>query len=343
MLIPLRGALVLLVLFLAGCQPQDNKADFEYRGLALGTSFSIKVTKMPPGIQKENLKNKLDSLIDLVNQQMSTYIESSELSRFNQSRSTDWQPVSEDLVKVVKLALAVSEWSEGAFDVTVGPLVNLWGFGPDPRTQKAPLPDAITKAKSRIGYQFLEVRQAPPALRKRKADVYVDLSAIAKGYAVDKLAEYLDSIGVEGYLIEIGGELRLKGFSPRGEPWRIAIEKPKVNVRQIQKVLVLTDISLATSGDYRNYFEVNGQRFSHTIDSRSGRPISHRLASVTVLSHTTTQADALATALLVLGPERGWEKAAKAGIAALFIVKEKEGFSEKATRAFLSQTSEESS
>lgn len=333
---------MLLVLFLAGCQ-ERNQADFEYRGLALGTSFSVKVTTLPPGIDREVLQNKLDSLIEQVNQQMSTYLESSELSRFNRNRSADWQPVSRDLAKVVALALAVSEWSGGAFDVTVGPLVNLWGFGPDPRLQQAPSPEAIARAKSSIGYQYLEVRQSPPALRKVKPELYVDLSAIAKGYAVDKLAEYLDAIGTEGYLVEIGGELRLKGLNPRGEPWRIAIEKPEINVRQIQKILTVTNISMATSGDYRNYFEVNGQRFSHTIDPRTGKPVSHRLASVTVLSHTTTQADALATALLVLGPDKGWAKAVEAGIAALFIVKEKEGFAEKATGAFLSQTNEDSS
>ncbi len=333
---------MLLVLFAGGCQ-QGPKADFAYRGLALGTSFSVKVTTLPPGIDREFLKNKLDSLIEQVNQQMSTYLQSSELSKFNRSRSTNWQPVSNDLARVVALALAVSEWSEGAFDVTVGPLVNLWGFGPDPRLNQAPSPKAIAQAKSRLGYKSLEVRQSPPALRKQKADLYVDLSAIAKGYAVDKLAEFLDAIGTEGYLVEIGGELRLKGLSPRGEPWRIAIEKPEANVRQIQKVLTLTDTAVATSGDYRNYFEVNGRRFSHTIDPRTGMPISHRLASVTVLSHTTTQADALATALMVLGPDKGWKKAVETGIAALFIVKEKEGFAEKATKAFLSRISEDSS
>lgn len=332
----LRGAWVLLVLFVAGCG-KPPQAQFEHYGLAFGTSFSVKATRLPAGIGPETLKAQLEALLEEVDRTMSTYRPDSQLSRFNHRASTDWQSVSEDLAQVVIAALEVSEWSDGAFDVTVGPLVNLWGFGPDPRRQQPPPDEAIEVAKARVGYRNLEAQPQPPALRKRRPDLYVDLSAIAKGFAVDRLAKHLESLGVTDYLVEIGGEVRLKGESPRGGGWRIAIEKPVPKVRQVEKILTLTDTAMATSGDYRNYFEVAGRRFSHTIDPRTGRPIVHRLASVTVLCHTTMQADALATALMVLGPETGFAKAERDGIPALFVVKEQDRFSEKPTSAFLKQ------
>ncbi|MCX8049043.1 MAG: FAD:protein FMN transferase [Methylohalobius sp.] len=325
---------MLLVLFSLGCS-RPPQAQFEHYGLALGTSFSVKTAYLPAAVNSEELKAQLDDLLEQINQKMSTYLADSELSRFNRSTSSDWQPVSEDLAKVVLTALEVSRWSDGAFDVTVGPLVNLWGFGPDLKRNQIPEPSALEQAKSRIGYQNLEARLNPPALRKHKPELYVDLSAIAKGFAVDRLAEHLEYVGVQNYMVEIGGEVRVKGKSPRGEGWRIAVEKPQPKVRQIEKVLELSDIALATSGDYRNYFEVGGRRFSHTIDPRTGWPIAHRLAAVTVLCHTTMQADAMATALMVLGPEAGFVKAEQDEIPALFILRENGHFRQKSTSAFL--------
>ncbi len=330
----LRGAFGLLVSFLLACSEKPPQAEFQHFGLALGTSFSVKVTRLPEGVDPERLRDRLDRLLEEVDARMSTYRSDSELSRFNQSRTTRWQPVSPQLARVVAEALAISRWSGGAFDVTVGPLVNLWGFGPDPRTGKAPSVEAIRAARAKTGYHNLEARIRPPALRKRKPDLYVDLSAIAKGWAVDRLAEHLERQGIGDYLVEIGGELRLKGRSPRGGPWRIAIEKPIANVRTVGKILSLTDTAVATSGDYRNYFEVDGRRFSHTIDPRTGYPISHRLASVTVLRHTCMRADGLATAFMVMGPEQGYAKAEAENIPVLFIVKDKDGFRELATSAF---------
>ncbi len=330
----LRGAFGLLVSFLLACSEKPPQAEFQHFGLALGTSFSVKVTRLPEGVDPARLRDRLDRLLEEVDARMSTYRPDSELSRFNRSRTTRWQPVSPQLAFVVAEALEISRWSRGAFDVTVGPLVNLWGFGPDPRTREPPPPEAIKAARARTGYRKLEVRMQAPALRKRQPDLYVDLSAIAKGWAVDRLAEYLESEGIGDYLVEIGGELRLKGRSPRGGPWRIAIERPVAGVRALGKILALTDIAVATSGDYRNYFEVDGRRFSHTIDPRTGYPVSHRLASVTVLRHTCTRADGLATAFMVMGPEEGYARAEAENIPALFIVKDEDGFRERATSAF---------
>lgn len=332
---------MLLVLFLGACGQPVPEASFEYRGLALGTSFSIKVSRLPPEVEAERLKNELEALLEQVNQSMSTYLPNSELSRFNQNQTTDWQSVSEDLARVVVDALAVSRWSGGAFDPTVGPLVNLWGFGPDPRPQQTPTPDQIHALLKQIGYRFLDARLSPPSIQKRKPRLSLDLSAIAKGFAVDKLAEHLEKKGIGDYLVEIGGEIRLKGKNPRGQSWRIAIEKPVAGGRQIEKVLSLTNVAMATSGDYRNFYERQGKRYSHTIDPRTGYPIAHGLASVTVLGHTTAEADALATALMVMGPEEGWSKAEKDGIAAFFIVKNKNGFQELATQPFLQRISED--
>lgn len=332
----LRGALALLVLFgLSACGREPPQAQFSYSGLAMGTSFSVKVSRLPRQVKREELKNSVDRAILAVDRAMSTYRRDSELSRFNQAQTSEWIPVSEDLARVVMEALAVSRWSAGAYDVTVGPLVNLWGFGPDPRIRKTPAPEQVAAAMKRVGYPKLEVRRDPPALAKRQPDLYVDLSSIAKGFAVDKVAETLETQGIHDYMVEIGGELRLSGRSSRGGPWRIAIEKPVPQVRELEKVLPLTDIAMATSGDYRNYFEAEGKRFSHTIDPRTGRPIAHRLASVTVLSHTTMHADALATALMVLGPQEGFAKAEQDGIRALFIIKQEQGFIERPTSAYL--------
>jgi len=312
-----------------------EQAQFRYSGLAMGTSFTIKAARLPKQVRQEELKDSVDRAILAVDRSMSTYRPDSELSRFNRAQTTAWFPVSGDLAGVVADALAVSRWSDGAYDVTVGPLVNLWGFGPDPRIRKAPEPELVSAAMGRVGYQKLEVRSDPPALSKHQPDLYVDLSSIAKGFAVDKVAETLEIRGIHDYMVEIGGELRLRGESARGGRWRIAIEKPVPQVREVEKVLSLTDIALATSGDYRNYFEAEGKRFSHTIDPRTGRPIAHRLASVTVLSHTTMHADALATALMVLGPREGFAKAQRDGIMALFIIKQDQGFIERPTSAFL--------
>jgi len=268
---------------------------------------------------------------------MSTYIDDSELSKINQNQTGEWIAVSKSLYQVLKQADNISSLSHGAFDITVGPLVNLWGFGPKGLSFIAPEEETIKQQLLTTGFKNLLFDDENNKIKKQLPELYLDLSAIAKGYAVDKVGLLLDSKGIAGYMIEIGGELRLKGLNIKKKPWRIAVEKPTADQRMIQKVLPLTDISLATSGDYRNFFEVEGVRFSHTIDPRTGKPITHKLASITILSDTTMKADALATALMVLGAEQGYQLAEKENIAALFIIKTKEGFIEKATTSFVTK------
>ncbi len=329
--------ILLLVFLFCGCDMPHNSNKpypFHYAGGTMGTSFSIKVSRLPELVSNDVLREQIDALLATLNGQMSTYLPDSELSRFNNSQSIEWRAVSSALFDVLAEAKKVNEQSGGAFDVTVGPLVNLWGFGPDPMTFVAPADEQIAAKSLIVGSKHLWLNPEDQTIRKDIPGLYLDLSALAKGYAVDRVALLLEQQDIPNYMVEIGGEIRVKGVNIQGLPWRIAVEKPTADSRMIQKVLPVSDISMATSGDYRNFFEVDGVRFSHTIDPRSGRPITHKLASVTVLSETTMAADAWATALTVLGPEQGFELAQKKKIPALFIIKTDEGFKEQSTSAF---------
>lgn len=329
------GLGLLLVFVLAACSGGGEKSHpFEHAGMTMGTTYSVKVSRLPEKIRPDQLKAEIQRVLNDVDATMSTYKDDSELSRFNRSRSTDWFSASEGLIKVIEEAIRVSELSGGAFDVTVGPLVNLWGFGPEHRPDSPPDDETIRQRLKFVGYRHLSVRHSPPAIKKDIPELYADLSAVAKGYGVDRVAEHLESIGIADYLVEVGGELRVKGHNAQNEKWRIAIEKPVPEMRAVEAIVGLEDQGVATSGDYRNYFESEGKRFSHTIDPGTGRPITHTLASVTVLSHTSMHADAIATALMVLGPDKGFELAERERMAVLFIVKSPEGFVEKRTKTF---------
>ncbi|MBS99758.1 MAG: FAD:protein FMN transferase ApbE [Oceanospirillaceae bacterium] len=324
------AALLLAVFVLTGCQQAPEPKMLGFNGLTMGTSFSLQWIGTDAA-QVEVLRPKVGALLSAINQQMSTYIEDSELSRFNQAAAGTQMEVSAGLAEVVREALRISEVSGGAFDVTVGPLVNLWGFGPNGRIMEAPPEAKIDELKGLTGFSNISVEGHRIA---KKGDQYVDLSAIAKGYGVDRVAALLEAEGVKSYLVEIGGELRASGLKPNGDPWRIAIETPRAGERAVERVISVSGAGVATSGDYRNYFEENGRRFSHTIDPRTGYPINHRLASVTVLRDTCAEADALATAIMVMGDEAGYAFAVEQGIAAFFISKQGEGFVDRATPAF---------
>jgi len=278
----------------------------------------------------------IQAQLDLVDERMSTYRPDSELSRFNQSTETTPFRISPETLEVFRIAQAVSEASGGAFDVTVGPLVNAWGFGPEEGRQEGPSEAELAALRERVGYRNLEIDEAALTIRKALPDIYCDLGAVAKGYAVDRVAQALDRLEIHNYMVEVGGEIRTRG-SKAGEPWRIGIEEPVTGRRAIRKVLKMpvAGLAMATSGDYRNYIEIGGVRLSHTIDPRTSRPIAHGLASASVLHDTCAMADAYATALMVLGPEKGYTLAVEHGLAALFIIREApDRFAEKATPAF---------
>lgn len=329
-----RGLLVplALVLLLGGCS--SPREQVVLHGATMGTTYNVQLVDPPHRVEPAALQDRVDDVLADINAAMSTYDAGSELSRFNASSSTDWYAVSAELAGVVAAALDVSEASGGAFDVTVGPLVNLWGFGPADGPGVPPNPEQVSAVKLRTGYGKLDARLSPPALRKSVPDLYVDLSAIAKGYGVDRVAALLNVAGVEDYLVEIGGELRARGLNARGEPWRIAVERPDPAGRTVQQVVALTDAAMATSGDYRNFFEAGGTRYSHTIDPATGRPVTHDLASVTVLGADAMHADAHATALLVMGVDGGLQFARTAGLAVLFISRTGTGFETRATPAW---------
>jgi len=326
-----------LVFLLQSCNQNSSsntQYPFIFSGPVMGTSFSIKATSLPVEQNAKQVKAAVKTLLEHLNSEMSSYLIDSEVSRFNNSLTTEWQPVSDELYTVVKAAKRVSDLSNGAFDITVAPLVNIWGFGPDPMTFKEPDAAIIKQQLNQIGYRNLKLKGHSKALKKLIPEIEIDLSALAKGYTVDRVAQLLENFGINDYLVEIGGELRLKGLNINKEPWRIAIEEPLANKRTVHKIIPISDVAMATSGDYRNFFEVNGIRYSHTIDPRTGRPVAHKLASVTVLSSQAMQADALATAMMVLGEDKGYKLAEKEKIAALFLVKTDTGFAEKVTSEF---------
>jgi len=326
--------LVLAALAFAGCNRNARLPQYELSGATMGTTFNVKLVAPPESLSREVLGKEIAATLDSLEQLTSTYIDDSELSHFNASRSTDWVNVSADLCTVTEQALEISRSTSGAFDITVGPLVNLWGFGPEGTATEPPAQQQIDDALTRVGYERLQTRCTVPAMRKEPHDVYLDLSGWAKGYAVDQLAELLNRHSLSDYLVEIGGELRVRGHNAEGLGWAVAIEKPLYGERSPQKILRLTDVGVATSGDYRNYFEYKGERYSHTIDARNGRPVSHALAAVTVIAESTAFADAMATALLVMGPISGPDMAEKLGIAGIFLVRGQAGFEELTTTLF---------
>ncbi|MEM7018363.1 MAG: FAD:protein FMN transferase [Pseudomonadota bacterium] len=326
-----------VLLPIASCDnaPSHQSRLTELNGRTMGTTYTVKIVDLPQSIEQKTLHQKIDAVLVQVNNVMSTYQSDSELSLFNQNQSTDWIDISPELLSVVQAAREISELSNGAFDVTVGPLVNLWGFGPDVNLEDAlPAAEKINEVRERVGYQKVELHPSPPAMRKAIPDVYIDLSSIAKGYGVDQIATLLEVSNIQNYLVEVGGELRAHGDNADDLPWRLAIEKPVANERSVQMIIPLSGQSIATSGDYRNYFEKDGQRYSHIIDSTTGKPVTHKLASVTVLHPSSMRADGLATAFLVLGPERAYALANQKNIAALFLIKTANGFEQKATMAF---------
>jgi thiamine biosynthesis lipoprotein len=314
------------VLCVAACD--DNKL-VTIDGETMGTTYSIKIYE--ENVDPSALKRDIDTLLMGVNRRMSTYMPDSELSRFNRSPVGHWFKVSNDMMSVIKLSREVYRLSGGAFDVTVGPLVNLWGFGPVPMSGKVPSDAAIAAARARVGFNLLSIKDSE---LRRDADIYVDLSAVAKGYGVDEVSAMLGKRGYRNYLVEIGGELRAHGVSPRGTPWRVAIERPDVAERVPFTAIAVTDMSIATSGNYRNYFEVDGKRYSHEIDPATGRPITHNLASVTVLARSDARADAFATAIAVLGPKRGMALAEQQHLPVFVILKTSDGFVEEHSSAF---------
>ena len=285
-------------------------------GDAMGTTYAVQAhcaQRVPA--------ERIASVVAEVEQRMSTYQGESELSRFNRAPVGQPMAVSAPLYAVTATALRLAEETGGALDPTVAPLVALWGFGANAGTTP-PTAGAIEAARAEVGYRRLALGQAPATFTK-KGQLTLDLSSVAKGYAVDQVAETLSASGCASYLVELGGELRVAGGGPGGRPWRIGVESPSGG--EPAAVLRIHDGAIATAGDYRQTRQVAGRRVSHVVDPRSGHPVAHGLASVTVVAPTALAADGYATALLVLGPEAGVRFAERLRLAALFVMGPEEG------------------
>lgn len=328
----------------------------------MGTQYHISwvsafQTQAELAAERQTIQADIDALLVGINKSMSTYDPQSELSLINSNYTSQWQDISEDLYRVIAMAMQINSDTQGAFDVTVGPLVNLWGFGPSKRLEQAPNAEVIASTLKTVGSQVIQLRQHKTGYQlKLEAPRYIDLSAIAKGYSVDVIGRYLEGQNIQGYLAEVGGEILARGTKSsvvsqeskdstannstantsvvKGKPWRIAIEAPSDDERNAQIIIPLSNMAIATSGDYRNFFEQEGQRYSHTIDGRTGYPVKHNLASVSVLHESVAMADAWATALTVLGVEKGLHIAEQLDLAAFFIQRTDTGFQQFSTSEF---------
>jgi thiamine biosynthesis lipoprotein len=300
------------------------------RGAAQGTTYHIKYVLGNKPVDAEVLQADVDRLLAEFDQQMSTYREDSEVSRFNRTPAGEWFEVSPAVVAVVSAAREISEKSGGAMDVTVGPLVRLWHFGRGARSEARgaskketafvpPSEDAIAGVHRSVGYKLLESREKPAALKKAVAGVEVDLSSIASGWTIDHLAQLLVDRDIENFMVELGGEVRAAGKREDGTPWRVAVERPTAGGREMVMAVPLVNAALATAGGTHKFFKYEGRRYSHIIDPSTGRPVEHALSSVTVAADTCWEADGWDTPLLVLGPESGVACAERNGIAAMFI------------------------
>jgi FAD:protein FMN transferase len=323
--------LLLAAVLLGGCQRQPLPV--ELSGSTMGTTWHVTYLPAEQAAKPAAMQAELERLLVAVNDSMSTWQPDSEISRFNRAPVGEWVAVSAPFAEVVAAALAIGELSGGAYDVTVGPLVELWGFGPSRPRLDVPSAAAIRERQAQVGQQFIDLDPEQGRMRRLRA-VELDLSSIAKGYAVDVLAEALIAQQIADFLVEVGGEMRLSGSSPRGDAWRIAVERPQPGARSVALGIALSDAAVATSGDYRNYFEVDGRRYSHSIDPRSGWPVQHDLVSVTVIAADCMRADAWATALTVLGAEAALALAESQGLAVYLLRRDGESIVTSYSSAF---------
>ena len=312
--------LILLSLcLLVGCSRAPR--ELVLSGPTMGTTYTIKVVGTPGQIDAEALRRTIDTVLTEIDLEMSVYRPDSVISRFNASTSTEWIEVPLGLARVVAAAQSVSRASGGALDITVAPLVQLWGFGARSEPTSLPTEEQIAALRERVGFERLEVRLHPAALRKQHAALMIDVNGVAPGYAVDVLADRFIDQGIENFLIDLGGEVVARGRNPDGVPWRIAVERPLDTEPTPFRVIELADRAVTTSGEYRHYYERDGKRYSHTIDPRTGHPIESR-GSVAIAGDTALEVDAWSTALNVLGAQAGLELAEREGLAVMYVLVE---------------------
>lgn len=316
------------VALLTGCGGETLE---RFGGPTMGSTYSIQYVRTPSTPGPKELRLQVESILGEVDRQLSTYRSDSNIERFNHLAANSCQAMPEAVLHLVRTGEQLSQASDGAFDLTVEPLLNLWGFGPQARALKIPDDGTLAQVRQQVGHQHLRIEGEQLC---KDAAVEVDFNSIAAGYAVDRIAELLARQGIRSYLAEATGELKAAGRKPDGSPWRIALEEPRDDQQVAEKIINVDGFGVSTSGDYRKYFQQDGRRYSHTLDGRTGAPITHQLASVTVLHPSALMADGLSTLLLILGPEQGWEYAEQQRIAAFFVLRDGAGFVTRGNKAF---------
>ena len=324
-----KGIVFLLLGALSGCGNGDSMEGFG--GPTMGSTYSIKYLRHADLPKPAEVQAEVEKILAQVDRQMSTYRSDSDIERFNDLPAHRCQSMPAPVLELVRVGRQLSEQSEGSFDLTVEPLLNLWGFGPQARGDKVPSAEALADVRQRVGYQHLRIEGDQLC---KDAAVEVDFNSIAAGYAVDRIAARLEAMGIRNYLAEATGELKASGRKLDGSPWHVALEEPRDDQQVAQRIIAVDGFGVSTSGDYRNYFEQDGRRYSHTFDARTGTPVSHTLAAVTVINPSALLADGLSTLLLILGPDRGWDYAEKHDIGAFFVIRADTGFVTRTSHAF---------
>ena len=326
------------VMAIVGCQSQPDVSDQTgFGGSIMGTGYTVRLGERDSAVSVDGLAQQVKTALAGVDVLMSTWRVDSEISLFNNRRDSDWVPMAPSTIDVMAHASTIAEQSAGAFDVTVGPLIDLWGFGAGSGSPVGAVPPArqIGKRLASVGYEYIEVDVGSGNVRKLNPLVQVDLSGIAKGYAVDRACRALDAAGVASYLVEVGGELRSRGRKSDKDAWRVGIERPaSLQAREAMRVVNLQDAAIATSGDYRHFFMEGGQRYSHSIDPRTGKPVTHELVSVSVIAGTSMVADALSTTMMILGPDDAMHFADKHDVAAHLVLKSGDALTEIYSKEF---------
>ncbi|WLH33903.1 FAD:protein FMN transferase [Pseudomonas sp. FP2196] len=320
---------VVLAVVLSGCGKGDSMESIG--GPTMGSTYSIKYVRHAGLVDPAKVRSEVEGILGEVERQMSTYRSDSDIEQFNALPANSCQKMPVPVLELIRVGEQLSAQSEGSYDLTVEPLMNLWGFGPQGREEKIPGSSALAEVLQRVGHQHLHIDGDRLC---KDAAVEVDFNSIAAGYAVDTIAARLDAMGIHDYLAEATGELKAKGKKIDGSPWRIALEEPRDDQQVAERIINVDGYGVSTSGDYRNYFLQDGRRYSHTFDARSGAPVLHDLASVTVIHPSALMADGLSTLLLILGPERAWDYAEKHDIGAFFVIRADTGFVIRTSKAF---------
>ncbi|WP_413528846.1 FAD:protein FMN transferase ApbE [Rahnella inusitata] len=333
-----RHALLLsAVSLLSACDgaPSAQDSALVIEGKTMGTFYRVSLA----GVDKNReaaLRGQIEAQLKEDDHQLSTYKDDSVLSRFNQYQGNAPQPISAGMADAIVTSMRIGTLTDGAMDITVGPLVNLWGFGPDKQPVKTPTPEQIAAARERTGLQHLKVIEQSDGqyLQKDLPGMYVDLSTVGEGYATDHLARLVEGNGISNYLVSVGGAVVSRGHNARGKPWQVAIQKPTDKETAVQAIVDLQGMGISTSGSYRNYYELNGKRLSHIIDPATGKPITHKLVSATVIAPTALEADGWDTGLMVLGTQKALALAEQQHLAVYLITRDGDSFKSHMTPQF---------